>query len=314
MRRKSISCFLLVVLLASASASFAQGSSNRGRLPNGKPFQSLQRAITDVDAALQQQVSSLQAQIDANGANSALLAQMVGSLQVAVSQLEGRMLNAELSLQALQAYITAVDASLQFQVQRIDVLQQGVAASNNRIDQLFTLHNAQQTAINTLQGAINTINFQITQLTNMTNTQAGQITTLQGQVTTLNGSLATLNTQYQTTRALLSSGCPVDSSIRQIGFGGPVVCQPDNQAGTPQAVQFTVQFQVFANTSMSGEVFCPSATPEYIVTGGAFDVFGSGMQIIASQPRGNNGWWIYVRNPYDVPIPSWVTVICFRLQ
>lgn len=318
--KRAAGALALVLVLSSASVAFAQGNGvgNAGRLPNGKPFQILARAIQDVEAALQQQIANLQAQIDANTASISLLTQMVGSLDIAVQQLETRMSRAEASVSSLEDYVEAVDARVAFQMQLITNLQLNlsqlrgvVGAQDSAINQLFSLHNQQQGAIFGLQSSIGFIDFQIRQLTTTNNQQASQISGLQSQANSLQTQLINLNNAYINTRNQLQSGCAPGSSLRQLIPFGPVFCELDNTGGTPFSQPFSQSFFVPPGGFAGASVFCPSASPPFAATGGGVNA-GVGVTVLSLGQTGN-GWFAIVRNNFSSGFNASVTVTCTRI-
>lgn len=328
MKTRSGIAFVFVALLAASQAAFAQnngnGNGNRGRLPNGKPFQMLQAAIADVDTRLQQQIATIQGQIDSQGANLTNLTQMVSSLQAAVKQLELRMATTERTVDDLQDYINAVDASLAFQVQRIDALQQQVNtvqgtqnSQTTQLNNLFAQYNALQTAVNNLKSSVSNLAVWADQVS-ITNTQQwSAIQNLGSQMAAVNDLYSILNGRLTQVRNALSTGCPSGSSIRSVGFTGQVMCQTDNVSsiGPAESMAFAQRFAVpgngFGFSIGSYSVSCPPATPAWKATGGGL-ITNLELRVAGSFQDGN-GWTVQVYNPQ--PFASYdliVTVTCYR--
>ena len=292
MHIKTILVTLALLVAAASGDALAQGNgAAQGRLPNGKPFQILQQSIRNLEASLQAQIANLQAQLDANAANDAALAQMVASLEVAVSLLEDRMSAAEASIQELREYNEVQDALLAFQMQRINAIQSQIASQGANINLLFNLHNAQQNAINSLQGAVGFLSSQ-------NNAQQLEINNLSGQ-------LSQLGAAYVATRNQLGFGCPVNSSIRQVIPRGPVICEPDT--GRAIGSTFGLTFTVPAGGLVNQAINCP---PNTTATGGGVQMPSVG-QLLSTMPLGN-GWRVVIRSTGPAFFAT-VTVRCLTI-
>lgn len=285
MRLKPLGEIVGILLLALATASFAQGGGGQNSLPNGRPFQMLQQSINELEAALQAQIADLQTQLNVNGQNDALQDQLIGALQAAVGMLEQRMANAEASIDQLDQYNALQNALLEQQMSQISNLQNQVNSQGADINSLFELHNAQQSAINGLQGQINFLQSQNT-------TQNGQIESLQIQ-------LASLQNDYNSTRTQLQNGCLLNSSIRQVIPGGAVVCDLDNGQFVVTTMVGSAPLNLGVGGMASISVFCPpppaGSTP-FVSTGGGFSLSSIGAAVLASQQIAPTGWRVTFRN------------------
>ena len=295
---------LAACLLAFAGTTFAQGNSgNRGRLPNGKPFQILQNAIKSLDTRLQQQIASLQSQIDANAASDALRQQMIEALLVAGTQLESRLVNVEASLAQVQAYNEVQDARLAYLSQFTAALQAQVNASTSALlDAIINLHNAQQGAINQVAGQLNVLQQVVAQHGSLLQNLAPVIGNLTAQ-------LASLESQYQGTRTLLAAGCPAGSALRALGATGEVVCQA---GATAAFAQVASGLTVVPPLGASGAAaFCPSG---YFATGGGASLSGPNGVVVTSTPTGSSGWLAIAANSSSDPLQLIVVASCARIQ
>jgi hypothetical protein len=266
-------------------------------LPKGRPFQVLRQSLTESQLALLQQIESLQSQLDANAANDALQGQLIGALQALTSQLESRVSSAQASIQELSDYYALQDQLLRQQVAHVAALQAQVNEMGN-LAELLALYNAQQSALTTLTN-------QVSFLSTQSNAQQSRLDSLTAQLTSLNA-------EYNVTSLRLTTGCPVNSSIRQV-TSVTVVCETDSGA-TIQGTEFVGPATTVApNATATADVFCGPSTPPYVAAGGGVSSTGA-VSLVQSLRLSTNGWRVIVTNPNAFNIQVQARVSCLRVN
>ena len=144
MRTRSFHVIGIVVFTALVSGPV---EAQKGKPPQGQPFEQLRDAISQSELSLVQQIESLQAQLDANTANDKIQDQLIAATQTLVSQLESRLSETQASVSELTGYNALEQQLLQQQLAQVSALQ---AQAMNDLSQLFQLHQAQQAVLTTL--------------------------------------------------------------------------------------------------------------------------------------------------------------------
>ena len=286
-----------VAAVLTLSGSTLQLHAQKQTVPKGRPFQLLRQSLTESQQALLQQIESLQAQLDANAANDAVQSQLIGALQAFTSQLETRVASAQASLQELTDYYALQDLLLKQQVALVAALQAQLSELGD-LTEVFALYNAQQSALTTLTN-------QVAFLSTQSNAQQSRLDALTAQLTSLTA-------EYGGTVARLATGCPVNSSIRQL-TPTAVVCETDSGA-ILQATEFVgTQTTVLPDATATADVFCGPATPAYVAAGGGVSSTAA-VTLVQSVRLPTNGWRVMVRNPNTFNVQVQARVSCLRVN
>lgn len=293
------------MLMIGVAAVFALQGVNlhaqKSTLPQGRPFQSLEQSLSDLERSLRQQIQNLQTQLDANTANDAVQMQLIAALQTLTSQLENSLSSTQAGLSQLTEYCALQDQLLQLQMAHVATLQSQLNAGGN-LTQLYELYSAQQSVITTLTNQVNFLS-----------TQGGA---QQSRLDSLEALLGSLNADYQLTRTRLQTGCPADSSIRQLTTSS-VVCEADNGGGSGilQVNEFVgTTVTVVPDTIGTADAYCPTSTPPYVAVGGGVSSTLA-FSLVQSVRLPNNGWRVMVRNPNALNnLQVAARVSCLRLN
>ena len=296
--------FFILVTGALPLAKDAANAAGTQKVPQGRPFQMLRQAITDLSAEFQAQIAELEAQVTAlNGRVDAIEVRqatqdtLIGTLQAGISMLEQQLIGTQADVNALQTWRTMQDALWEQMNDRISQLQQEVDARSGEIDLLWDLQRQQQIAIGRLQEAIDFLSAQGA-------AQQDAIDGMQGQLEGLLGA-------YLATREQLSTGCPPRSSLRQLPVSGQVVCEPDSGTFFEQRQQTVSASVPPGGVPVTINAFCPPADPQWVATGGGFATI-SGGDVLQSRPFTTAGWMVVVRNTTLQAITFNAYVICAR--
>lgn len=292
MRAKS---FLVIGVVMTALSGPIE--AQKGKLPQGQPFQLLRNALSQTEQTLLQQIENLQAQLAANTANDALQSQLIAAMQTLVSQLEGSLSETQASVSELAAYNALQQQLLQQQLAQVSALQAQVAAMGD-LSQLFQLYQAQQAALATLT----------TQIDFLMSQNQGQPNDL----TALNTQLTALKNAYDQTAARLATGCAANSSIRQL-TSTTVVCESDNigGSGSLQSTEVVSTAVVAApGATVTAEVFCPASLPAYVVSGGGMTA--TAPVLMVQSQKLNTGWRVIAQNPNGSNVSVQARVNCVR--
>jgi hypothetical protein len=294
MRTKALHVIGVVTITALLSGSV---DAQKGKPPQGQPFQVLRDAISQTTQTLVQQIESLQAQLDANTANDKIQSQLIAATQTLVSQLEGGLSDTQATLSELAAYNALQQQLLQQQIAQVSALQ---AQAMNDQSRLFQLYQAQQAALATLTTQVDFLTLQ---------TQAQQ-----ADLAALNARLTSLKHEYDQTSARLASGCPANSSIRQLTTT-TVICEADNSGtGILQGAEFVGPGVTAApGATVAADVFCAASSPAYISSGGGMSATLP-LTIVQSVKLLTNGWRVIVQNPNAFNVVVQARVSCVRVN
>lgn len=293
MRTKSFLVIGVVVVTALLSGPV---EAQKGKLPQGQPFQLLRDAIAQTEQALVQQIESLQTELDANTANDKVQSQLIAAMQTLAAQLEGRLSETQATLSELAAYNALQQQLLEQQLAQVSALQAHILSDQS---QLFQLYQAQQAALATLT----------TQVDFLTSQNQARQTDLAA----LNAKLTALKNEYDLTAARLASGCAANSSIRQLTTT-TVVCEADNSGtGMLQSAEFVGPGVTAApGATVTADVFCAASSPGYHSSGGGMSATLP-LTLVQSVKLLTNGWRVVVQNPNGFNVVVQARVSCVRV-
>ena len=295
MRTRSFHVIGIVVISALVSGPV---EAQKGKPPQGQPFEQLRDTISQSELSLVQQIESLQAQLDANTANDQIQNQLIAATQTLVSQLESRLSETQASVSQLTGYNALEQQLLQQQLAQVSALQ---AQAISDLSQLFQLYQAQQAVLATLTTQVDFLTSQ---------NQASQ-----GDLAALSAKLSALKSEYDQTAARLASGCAADSSIRQLTTT-TVVCEADSGGGTGvlQGAEFVGAGVTAApGTNVTADVYCSASSPAYISSGGGVSATLP-VTMVQSVKLLTNGWRVMVHNPNTFNVVVQARVNCMRVN
>ena len=284
-----------VVALAALHSTNLEAQKNT--LPKGRPFQLLRDAVNQSQVTLLQQIESLQAQLDSNTANDQTQSQLIAAMQTLVSQMETSLSATQASISALTAYNALQDQLIEQQLAQVAALQASMTAMAD-LSELYDLYQAQQSALTTLTLQINFL------------TSQGQ--TQQTDLASLTAQLNALKIEYGQTSARLASGCPPNSSIRQLS-STTVVCETDSGALLQGAEFVGSSVTIPPGVTTTADAFCGPTSPAYIASGGGLSSTAS-VTLVQSVRLLTNGWRVMVQNPNAFSVQVQARVSCMRVN
>ncbi len=254
---------------------------------HGQPFLSLRGEIDLLSGDLADTIALLQGQIDDLVASQAEQDTVIAALQGAVSLLEGRVLQNETDIAALEAWHEMQDELIDMLFMKLDALEVRVAANEDDIAAIIL-------ADQVMQQMIAAIKQDISVLQQMVARNTGDIAGHTTQLEALQDELAGLQTELAAKQDRVDGVCSPGSAIRRIFSDGNVQCE--EVSGTPSLFPTTVDRSQTVPSSVDGPQaatllpFCPfSSTVSgagYSVGGGSFGLGG----ILLNRAASSFGW------------------------
>ena len=235
----------LAGVLGASQVVCAQGRSNGGNTPQGRPFQYIQGQIS----ALREQLNAVQTQV---GGIEQRLQRQINDILLRVSAVEG-------DVAGLQQQVTSVEEAAALLKARVSANEETIAAL--------------QAAVTDLNGQLALLRSQVAENTEDIALLDGQVSYLRELIDDHQARIASLEQQIRSVQQFLanltSSGCATGQAARAVSPTGFLVCATAGGGGeTLRVVHYTALFGAPPNVRTYMEVSCPAAGE--VLAGGGY--------------------------------------------